>query len=288
MFANESLAICTWAIIVLTGIYSWIGFRNPAFCEKHLLSVPEILAEKEYHRLFTSALLHADWNHLLLNMLSLFLFGQSIELALGATKFLTIYVVAILGGSALALWIHRHHEYRAYGASGGVCGVIFSYIILFPGAHISMFFVPIGIPAWLYAILFFIGSTIALRRQKDNIGHDAHLGGAIIGFWTTAILEPWAVRLQPKLFLTISILAVLLFVFLVKMPLFLPLVGFRPGWFQRKQRPTERPPSADEERELNAILEKISRDGIHTLSRREKARLNAVSQKYRRQSGLKE
>ena len=114
--------MCTMAIIGVTSVCSWMGFRDPAFRDRHLFSVPEILAEKEYHRLFTSAFLHADWNHLLLNMVSLFLFGRHIELFLGVKEFLVIYFAAILGGSALSLLIHRHHEYKAYGASGGVCG----------------------------------------------------------------------------------------------------------------------------------------------------------------------
>jgi membrane associated rhomboid family serine protease len=283
MSPHEIPGICTIGIIVTTCIYSGIGFKNPAFRDKHLFSVPEILAEKEYHRVFTSALLHADFNHLLLNMFSLFLFGRSIESDLGAGKFLLIYLVSVLGGSVLALWIHRHHEYKAYGASGGVCGVIFSYIILFPGSSIMMFPVPFWIPAWLYAILFIVGSTISLRRQADNIGHDAHLGGAIIGFWFTAALVPDSVRAQPKLFLAISILAVLLFIFLLKMPLYLPLKAFVTEWQPRERVPEEKSPQNDE-KELDAILEKISRKGIQSLSRREKKILDAASKKRREKS----
>src|ERR1041384_2043998 len=221
MPAHEPLATCTVAILVLTSIYSVVGFRNPGFRDKHLFSVWDILAGKQYHRLLTSALLHADWDHLLLNMVSLYLFGRGIEAMLGVGKFLFIYLAAILGGSGLALWIHRQHEYTAYGASGGVCGLIFSYILLVPGGSIVLFPVPVPVPAWLYAILFFAGSVLALKRQADNVGHDAHLGGAIIGFWTTAAFEPQMVQLQPKIFLTVSALSVLLFIYLVKNPLFL-------------------------------------------------------------------
>jgi membrane associated rhomboid family serine protease len=281
---NEPSAICTVVIIVLTSVASLIGFRDPAFREKHLFSVRGILAGKQFHRLFTSALLHADWNHLLLNMVSLFLFGRGIELLLGVREFLLIYLAAILGGSVLSLWIHRHHEYTAYGASGGVCGLIFSYILLFPGGCILMFPVPFPIPAWLYAILFFAGSVLALKRQADNIGHDAHLGGAIIGLWTTGALKPEIVRLHPKLFLTISTLSVLLFVYLVKNPLFLPLSSFLPAWPSRKGKLRKRPPPRDETPELDAILDKISRSGIGSLSHDEKALLKSTSEKYRRQS----
>src|SRR5437773_9079836 len=119
-------------------------------------------------------------------MLSLYLFGRYVEFSFGAGHFLLIYFGAIIGGNVLSLYVHRHHEYHAYGASGGVCGIIFSYIFLFPGSGISVFPLPVSVPAWLYAILYFVGSIWALKRQTDNISHDAHLGGAIIGLWTTA------------------------------------------------------------------------------------------------------
>jgi membrane associated rhomboid family serine protease len=284
MFPNESWANATVAIIVLTSIVSILGLRDPAFRERHLFSVPEILAGKQYHRLFTSAFLHADWSHLLLNMISLYLFGRSIEWSLGVGKFLLIYFAAILGGSVLSLWIHRHHEYQAYGASGGVCGVIFSYILLFPGGAIVLFPVPVPIPGWLYAILFLVGSVLALKRQTDNIGHDAHVGGAIIGLWTTAALEPDIVRLSPKLFLSISAVSILLFAYLAKNPMLLPLSSFLPTRPHFKEKPDKQRGSKDQSSELDPILEKISRSGIESLSSKERALLNSVSERYRRRS----
>lgn len=282
MFDQETFAVCTVAIIVVTSIYSWLGFRNPGFCEEHLFSVREILAGKQYPRLFTSALLHADWGHLVLNMLSLYLFGSHIEALVGVWKYLGIYWSAVLGGNLLSLWIHRQHEYRAYGASGGVCGIIFSYIFLAPGGGVVVFPLPISIPAWLYAILFFIGSVVAFKRQKDNIGHDAHLGGAIIGLWITAILEPQILEQQPKLFVALSGLAVLFFVYLVKNPLLLPLGHWWPIGRGREATKKVRPAVPAGTEKLDAVLEKISRSGINSLTRRERALLENASKEFRR------
>src|SRR6185295_16048982 len=123
-------------------------------------------------------------NHLVMNMISLYLFGGMMESFLGPGKFLLIYFASIVGGSLLSLWLHRNHDYRALGASGGVCGMIFSFIALFPGGTIlAHFFFPM--PAWVYGILFLIGSFVRMRRHADNIGHDAHIGGAVIGLWIT-------------------------------------------------------------------------------------------------------
>jgi membrane associated rhomboid family serine protease len=284
---NESIALCTMAIIVVTVACSWMGFRDPEYREKHLFSVRHILAKKQYSRLYTSALLHADWNHLWLNMLSLFLFGRQIELFLGPGPFLLVYLAAVIGGSLLALFIHRHHEYRAYGASGGVCGIIFSYIVLMPGANIVMFPVPIPIPAWLYAILFMVGSFLALRRQNDNIGHDAHLGGAIIGLWTTVVVRPEILRYQPKLFLAVFALASLLFLYLAGWPLFLPLSSLLPDKLFQKWKSGRSQTVRQPEIAVDAILEKIANKGIESLTVQEKALLNAQSGKYQRRSDSK-
>src|SRR6185312_1705373 len=129
---NEPTAMYTIAIVVLTVGCSVIGFRDPGFVEKFIFSPIEVLAGKQYYRLVTSAFLHADFNHLLTNMVTLWLFGNILEQFAGPWEFLLIYFSSIVGGSLLSLWLHRNHEYRAYGASGGVCGVVFSYVAMFP------------------------------------------------------------------------------------------------------------------------------------------------------------
>ena len=144
---DDPTAIYTFAIIVLTVGCSLIGFRDPGFTERFIFSPVEVLAGKQYYRLVTSAFLHADLNHLLMNMISLFLFGRILEDQVGPWQFLLIYFASIVAGSLLSLWLHRNHEYRAYGASGGVCGVVFSFIALYPtGTIFSHFIIPI--PAW--------------------------------------------------------------------------------------------------------------------------------------------
>lgn len=282
---NEPIAYGTVAIIIVTVVFSVMGFRRPDFCERYLFSVREVLAEKQFYRLVTSAFLHADVIHLTLNMVCLYLFGRQIEWTLGIGRFLLIYFAAIVGGGLLSLLIHRRHDYRAYGASGGACGLVFSFIILFPGSYLSGFLLPGSLPGWLYAVLYLVGSFLALRQQADGIGHDAHLGGAIIGFWTTAALEPWTARLEWKLFAGISVLAILLFVYLVKNPLFLPLSTLMPLWGAKRNREPSRKSSAvNEERKLNAVLEKISATGMDSLTPEEKSLLTSVSAKYQRRS----
>jgi membrane associated rhomboid family serine protease len=280
---QELSAPGTIGLIILTVLVSLNGFRDRAFCERNLFSVYEILAGKEYRRLVTSAFLHADLAHLTLNMVSLYLFGQYIEAAVGIGQFLVIYFAAVIGGDLLALWLHRHHEYRAYGASGGVCGVIFSYVLLFPDSGISFFMLPFWIPGWLYAILYLAGSFFALKSQLGNIGHDAHIGGAVIGLWITALLVPAAARQHLNIFLGISAVGALGCVYLFKNPMLLPLRSFLPSGSNRSQSRQHSKP-IKESAEIDAILEKIGREGIHSLTPREAALLKSTSEKYQRRA----
>src|SRR2546426_248007 len=212
---NDSLALSNSLLIGLTCLASWLGFRSRAVEEKYIFEPEPILAGKEYYRLVTSGFLHAGWGHLLLNMFSLYLFGSSVELALGSKHFLLIYFGAIIGGNLLSLYAHRHHDYRAYGASGGVCGIIFAYILLFPGGGIYQFPIPFAIPAWLYVIIFMAASFVGMKaNNKGDIGHDAHLGGAIIGLLVAAALHPWLARANWKIFLIVLGAAILLLLYL--------------------------------------------------------------------------
>ncbi len=276
---NAPADICTLVIIALTVFSSFIGFRDPGYTEKFIFAPTEILACKQYYRLVTSAFLHADVRHLLTNMISLFLFGRIMESAVGPVQFLVIYFAAIVGGSLLSLWLHRNHEYRALGASGGVCGMIFSYIALFPDRRIfAHMFIPI--PAWAYGILFLIASFVALRRRADNIGHDAHIGGAVIGLWTTGALQTWALRQNLNWFIILSGVSLALFIYFLKNPMLLPSWSFLPEFGRRENAQREVPAHRRELHDVDAVLDKISREGVESLTAEEKAFLKNVSAKY--------
>lgn len=146
---NEPLAICNVLIVAITVYISYQGFKHADFMDKYLFSTERVLRGREYHRFITSGFIHLNWPHLLFNMFSLYVFGGQLESVFGALPFLLIFFVSILGGGMLSLFLHRHHDYRALGASGGVCGIIFASIFLLPGGGIYIFPIPIAIPAWL-------------------------------------------------------------------------------------------------------------------------------------------
>jgi membrane associated rhomboid family serine protease len=277
------------AVIVITGIISYVGFTRPGFGDRWLFDVQGILRGRQYSRIITSAFLHGSWMHLIFNMYTLYSFGGAVEQTYGPLQFLLIYFSAIIGGNLLSLVLHRHHEYRALGASGGVCGIIFACIFLLPGSSVYMFFIPFPIPAHIFAVIFIIGSYIGLRGRIGNIGHDAHLGGAIIGLAVTTIMYPWIIRQSPALYVGVSGLSVTIMLLLYFFPLDLPghhypVVRARPKRTKQQADTTDAPDEKPSDEEvIERLLEKVSKHGINSLSYVEKSRLEAISRRRKQQ-----
>lgn len=205
----------TISIIIITVLVSFIGFRNVNFFENYLFSTRGILKEKEIHRTFTSMFLHADWAHLAFNMFSFYSFANNMEYQYGAAVVALIYLASGIAGSLFSLTLHKKElKYKAIGASGAVSGIIFSSIFLLPGGKIIIFPLPIPIPSWAYALIFVAVSIYGMGRDRDNIGHDAHLGGAIAGVVICLLLYP-ALVIQNWLLL-VGISAAILFFFLFR------------------------------------------------------------------------
>jgi membrane associated rhomboid family serine protease len=213
------MALTNLVVIAVTIYFSYRGFTDKSWLDRHLFSAQSILRDRQYYRLISSGAVHADWMHLIFNMFSLYSFGSAVEIVFGPVTFLATYLAGIVGGNLLALLIHRKEDYRALGASGGVCGVIFACIFLLPGGYVQVFPIPIPIPAYIYAVGFMLFSYYGIRTQRGNIGHDAHLGGTIIGLLTATLLHPSIVPKNPVLYPVVMSLAVLLLAFLYIKPL---------------------------------------------------------------------
>src|SRR5690606_36096389 len=74
--------------------------------------------------------------------------------------------------------------------SGAVMGIIHFSIAIEPSIHDSLFLIPIGIPGWLFGICYVIYSMYSIRTSAGNIGHEAHLGGALVGLVTAVLIVP--------------------------------------------------------------------------------------------------
>jgi membrane associated rhomboid family serine protease len=274
-----------YTLIAVTAITSIRGFTNRAFLERFVFDSQGILAGKEYYRMVTSAFLHGDWMHLAFNLYSLYLFGRTLEVFYGSVQVGLIYFLSVIGGSVLSLAVHRREAYRALGASGGVCGVIFASIFLLPGGHIMAFPLPVWIPAPIYAVAFLVFSFWAMKRGVGNVGHDAHLGGAVVGVIIAVVLEPNVPSESPVLFATVVILAIvgaLLLWHPVRWDILVEkATGDRYQSSKRYQRYDENRAKRREVEEIDRILDKISAKGISSLTKRESAALENYRRRVR-------
>lgn len=178
-----------FAIIIITAITSYIGFSNRSFFDRYKFSTYAIIEMKQYDRMLSAAFLHADMMHLLFNMLTLYFFAPILVAYVGPVNFLILYLAAIIGGNTLSLWMYRRDSiYTAIGASGGVCGVLFAAIATDPQRMMGFFFIPM--PGWVFGILYLAYSVYGMKRSIGNIGHAAHLGGAIIGLLLVILFIP--------------------------------------------------------------------------------------------------
>jgi len=176
-------------LIIVNVIASIKGFSDRLFFDKYKFQIGAI-NRGEKIRMLTSGFLHVDYLHLILNMYVLYFFAPII-IGLGVVKFLIIYFGSLIAGSLLTLAFHKNElYYSAVGASGAVAGIIYSSILLNPTMNLMIFPLPIPIPGYIFGIGYILYSIYGMKKKLGNIGHTAHLGGAIGGFALTLLVYP--------------------------------------------------------------------------------------------------
>jgi membrane associated rhomboid family serine protease len=266
-------------ILLLTGLMTYKGFQDRRFFEKQAFTVDPILIGREFRRLLTSGFLHVGWIHFGFNMVALLSFSSSLEVAFGLGKFAVLYFASLIGGNLLALFIHRNHgDYSAVGASGAISGVILSFIVLFPAREIGLILIPVGIKSWIFGFLFIIVSIFGIKSQRDNIGHEAHLGGGIVGVLLTPLLAPANLTIHWWLMAAILIPSLLFLLLVARNPAVLMIRDYWGENVRDVQATFTRSKAApDPAKELDQLLDKIRKNGFESLSKKERERLEELS-----------
>lgn len=196
-------------IVIIVGV-SIKAFNDSVFKEK-LMFIPYLVKnDRQAYRFISHIAIHADWAHLIFNMVSLYYLGSGflntvageyymtnartstflmdnglIEYygpVMGQVHFGLIFILGGLFAGFIPFARHNDHPwYRSLGASGAVSAVIFAAILWNPEMRISMFFIPIGIPAYIFGPLYLLFEFIMDKRGNSGIAHDAHIGGALFG-----------------------------------------------------------------------------------------------------------
>ena len=183
----------TLILIAITCAVSFTAMNNPRMIDALILWPPAISRKKEYFRLLSYGVIHADFMHLLFNMVTLYFFGRVTEGfyndVLGPFGFAIFYVGGLLASILPTYYKHRDDsKYYSLGASGAVSAVLFAFILFAPWSTIYIYVLPV--PAIIYAVLYVAYSIYSERQGGDRVNHSAHLWGAAYGVLATILLEP--------------------------------------------------------------------------------------------------
>lgn len=192
----------TLILLIMTGFISYQAFNNPEMRAKLLFHPVSIKNSGEYYRFLSSGFIHGSWGHLLINMFVLYQFGRFAEElvfpllfgeAMGKIVYIVFYLVAVIIANIPTYFRHQdNYGYAALGASGATSALIFVYILFDPW----QWFIFPPLPALLVGIGFLWYSSYMDKRGTDNIGHNAHLWGAIFGLVFTVVT---IMAVQPEL-----------------------------------------------------------------------------------------
>lgn len=268
-------------LIIAFVIQSMLLFYGDFSVHRHLALSVEGISSGKLWQFITFQFLHSvpwPW-HVLFNCLGIYFFGRRVEEALGAKKFLCVYIFSGIAGGLLqvllTVLLPRHADIPVVGASAGVCGLIAVYCSMHPMEELRtwIYFFPITVRARFFLIFLTCLSAYGALVPFDNVAHGAHLGGILLGLgyvrWKDFVDERFA-GLSSKLSFRKS-------------------SNYIPG--SRAKNSRRNPIRVRNEREaeefisasVDPILDKISAQGIHSLTDRERKILEAARKKMEKQ-----
>jgi hypothetical protein len=211
-------------------------------------------------------------------MVALLAFGSLLEPSIGPFQFLLIYFASLIAANLLALLIHKNHgDYNSVGASGAVNGIVFASIALYPGMGIGFFFIPVSIPSWAFGLAYVIFSIYGVKAQWGNSGHAAHLGGALAGMLIAIGLYPEVIveNYLPVLLIAVPTISFILIILYKPNVLLMGGAARKRSFASIDHEYNFR--KMQEQEQVDAILEKIHRKGINSLSGKEREVLEQYS-----------
>ena len=146
---------------------------------------------------------------------------------------------------------------------------------------ISFFGLPFSIPGWLYGIIYILFSIYGIKSKKDNIGHEAHLGGALIGMAVALLMNPSAFMQNYITILIIAVPSIAFIYLIITRPQILLVDNF---YFKAHNDHHSIDHKYNQQKnmqqqKIDKILDKINKTGINSLSRKEKEMLKEYSKK---------
>ena len=254
-----------WALIAVNAVMFLI-IAPPGSGLYNFLALHCIAGDFHIYQLLTAGFLHYDFMHILFNMYGLYLFGKLVAPYLSGGRFLTLYLGGMLCGNALFLALNLNSRVSLVGASGAVCAVMMATAMLEPDQRFMMLFMPFTpIKTSTLIICYTILEVLmALSSRHSTVAHLAHLGGFVGGYLLIKVMLRGNVAWDP---------------FRRRGPRFWRRTAEEHRQKQEFHNYSSSPVSRDE---LDALLDKISRNGINSLSPEELARLKQAREEMRR------
>ncbi len=211
----------------------------------NLSLVSQDVFDGQIYRCFTYMLLHGGMGHIFFNMWGLYLFGNILEQRIGTQRFYMLYLISGLSGAALWLIFNRYSIAPCIGASGAVFGIMVATALFYPDMRIMLLFPPIPMKMKTFAFAYAaIEIFLEFGGGDGNVAHIVHLGGFIGGYAYVKILygsHVWGIGSLFK-----------------KKP--------KHALYDRDQYILFPNPEKVSQEELDRLLDKISADGINSLS----------------------
>jgi membrane associated rhomboid family serine protease len=191
------MAIITLMLILIIVLISALAFSQKDAMAQLQFNAYRIYHQHQYYRIVTHAFVHANWEHLIVNMIVLYSFGMAVEHyfqinfgTIGTYYYLILFFGSVIFSSLWSLVQQRDNPYYiAVGASGAVSAVLFTAIFFDPWSNIYFFGI-LPIPGIIFGALYLYYSYYMSTKKTDNIGHDAHFLGAVFGFFFPVMLRP--------------------------------------------------------------------------------------------------
>jgi len=223
-------------------------------------------------QLITSGFLHANFSHILFNMWGLHIFGTLVIPYIGTRNFIILYLAGVLSGNLLYIVLNWGGSSVLLGASGAICAVMMAAALCEPNRRFVMLFMPFMPLKTSTLVICYTILEILMQfgGKNDGIAHLAHLGGFIGGYAVMKILrgrnlawDPFRRRKNTAYSQT---------------PPFTSPFGSKKATTFRAEDAAGTPVSS---RELDYLLEKVSREGINSLSEYELGRLKQAREQMR-------
>ena len=185
----KRIIIACAAIYFLQVVLGAVAPGTPTYIIHYFGLVPYFVLHGMIWQLVTYSFLHAGLMHLLINMLTLWMFGSQQEQDWGSKRFLEFYLFCVIGSALTTIAVAYSPlpgvtpATATIGASGGIYGCLIAFGMLYGDREIFMFPLPFMMKAkYMVAIIIFVVIIATFQPSQGGIANFAHLGGLLFGF----------------------------------------------------------------------------------------------------------